>query len=714
MSAKHLSSQRRTTTTSNRKASRVSTLRLDSPPPAKKQKLRPLSLVSANALFAVIVMTDSLRGQLSQPPIFDIGTSQPELSRPLSQKSSDQQKPRPSSQPVSSLESEPADDNDADDQLWVDRYAPQNEGELAVHTRKVRDVRQWFLEAFDGGSSGKLRKYRRILVLTGPAGTGKTATVRVLAKELGFDIVEWKNSIDERFDGESYDDDGRVEYEGLSEKFRKFFTRATSCNSIFGPSSQAALSSQGSQKPMASSSQPIPTNRQIILLEDLPNILHSGTQEAFHSVLKGLVKDGEVIPASPVVIILSDAGLRGEDTEDPFSVSTWKGKGREAVDVRTVLPSSVLASSYVTQISFNPIAPTLLTSALQHLLTTHFSSHHGVQPSKDLLDLIVESSNGDIRSAVMALQFACVHPDANASDSSRKKNGRKGKRMLNSRAVLEAVTRREQTLALFHLIGKILYNKRKGDAPAPSTSAKDARRDRDNDAKLVDPPKLPPHLKQHERKASRVDVEALYADSPIDASLLSLYIHQNYTQYCERLEECHGIMDWLSWVDSSGGESWLQANPHRFHLVTLGTMHSLPTPVPRRSQKPYKPEFFEALSKEREADDALRDVHHWLRHHEGLGFGWTRQDIATDIGAVLRARDSADTLRMRPPSSHRLFSRLQFTRDASSSAEIADDQNIVQEDKMLFEENMPTAGAEAAQSDADRGGWLDSDDIEDF
>jgi broad-specificity NMP kinase len=30
-----------------------------------------------------------------------------------------------------------------------------------------------------------------ILVLTGPPGTGKTATMRVLAKELGFQLREW-------------------------------------------------------------------------------------------------------------------------------------------------------------------------------------------------------------------------------------------------------------------------------------------------------------------------------------------------------------------------------------------------------------------------------------------------------------------------------------------------------------------------------------------
>ena len=107
--------------------------------------------------------------------------------------------------------------------------------------------------------------------------------------------------------------------------------------------------------------------------------------------------------------------------------------------------------------SFNPIAATLMKRALQHLVTTHFASHPGPQPSKELLDIIVESSNGDIRSAVMALQFACVHADADPSNARAK--GKRGKKTIDSRLVLESVTRREQTLALFHLIGKILYNK---------------------------------------------------------------------------------------------------------------------------------------------------------------------------------------------------------------------------------------------------------------
>jgi cell cycle checkpoint protein len=72
-------------------------------------------------------------------------------------------------------------------------------------------------------------------------------------------------------------------------------------------------------------------------------------------------------------------------------------------------------------------------------------------PSKEVLDVIVESANGDIRSAIMALQFACIVE----LPGSKKKGRGKGTTM-----VMEAVTRREQSLQLFHLLGKVLYNKR--------------------------------------------------------------------------------------------------------------------------------------------------------------------------------------------------------------------------------------------------------------
>ena len=44
-----------------------------------------------------------------------------------------------------------------DDQLWVDKYAPQSLQDLAVHKRKVDDVRRWLVGAFDEKGRSKHR-----------------------------------------------------------------------------------------------------------------------------------------------------------------------------------------------------------------------------------------------------------------------------------------------------------------------------------------------------------------------------------------------------------------------------------------------------------------------------------------------------------------------------------------------------------------------------
>jgi cell cycle checkpoint protein len=55
--------------------------------------------------------------------------------------------------------------------------------------------------------------------------------------------------------------------------------------------------------------------------------------------------------------------------------------------------------------------------AIQGMVDRHFDTSVKLKPSKSLIDSIVESSGGDIRSALMALQFVTIAP------SSSKKGG---------------------------------------------------------------------------------------------------------------------------------------------------------------------------------------------------------------------------------------------------------------------------------------------------
>lgn len=100
---------------------------------------------------------------------------------------------------------------------------------------------------------------------------------------------------------------------------------------------------------MGPSQVPPASQRQLVLLEDLPNLLHIPTQQAFHSAIEGFVT-GSSYAASPIVIIVSDAGVRGETGDDASStVQAWRGK--EAMDLRTVIPPSLLHGPFMANIT---------------------------------------------------------------------------------------------------------------------------------------------------------------------------------------------------------------------------------------------------------------------------------------------------------------------------------------------------------------------------
>ncbi|KAJ7510273.1 Rad17 cell cycle checkpoint protein-domain-containing protein [Mycena galericulata] len=592
---------------------KATTIKFDAPPP-NSQRINPLTA------FANTPLTSSADGVRKAQP-------------GQSQKSKGKEKEKVKERPTSVL------GETVDDRLWVDIYEPTTEAELAVHVKKVQDVRRWLDEAFVGGPSGKLRKYRRILALTGPAGTAKTATIRVLARELDFEILEWRNAMGEAapshfgvLDASSF---RSTEDDTLFSKFEAFLARASTCLNIFTDMQALDSTAKPSSSSHSQSSSPSPTSSPV-----------------------------------PVVIIVSDAGMRGEASDERLANGSW-GKDRDGV------LDDLLHGPYVTQIG-RP-------SRLLCLLSFSSTKSGGSAPVKEMLDIIIETSNGDIRSAIMALQFSCV---VEMPGGKGRKKGSAG----------------EQSLHLFHLIGKVLYNKRKGDPPNPSATAKDIQKDKDLDAALKDPTEAAFLLGQpctEDESRERRRYELLYADSPIDSSLFSLYIHQNYSQFCNQVEECEGR------------EAWYQANPHRFHLLTMGTLHSLPMPVPRRNQKLFKPET---------QWDAVRDVRGWIfddatsRDGEGLSLGgWSRTEVVTELGGVLKARDAKYPARSQPPSSHRLFSSLQFVPGGESQGlrQLGEGDVSIDNVDVLDDEGGPPGGWSESAEDVG-GGWLENDDIEEF
>lgn len=152
------------------------------------------------------------------------------------------------------------------------------------------------------------------------------------------------------------------ERQALFSNFEAFISRASICRNVFVTSNDSesisdafprSQSSQASQSNASSQSTKRSPKRQIILLEELPNILHIATQAKFHAVLQSLVLSSPSQPPVPVVIIVSDAGARGEASDERLETGMGWSKDRNGVvDIRTVLSRDLLNGPYVTHIRY--------------------------------------------------------------------------------------------------------------------------------------------------------------------------------------------------------------------------------------------------------------------------------------------------------------------------------------------------------------------------
>ncbi|KAG8834412.1 Cell cycle checkpoint protein rad17 [Serendipita sp. 399] len=428
----------------------------------------------------------------------------------------------------------------------------------------------------------------------------------------------------------------------------------------------------------------------------------------FQDVITQHVETSEV----PLVIIISDAGSRGEHRDD----EGWQSRQTDAINARTVVPPSLMQSAYATRIEFNPIAPTLMRQGLKWLVDTHYGDVSSIKPTKEVIDLIVESSSGDIRSAIMSLQF--TSPAQTELDRRRKKK---------SSNIVALISRRENTLALFHLLGKVLYNKRAGDPISKSLSKKEQIRERELDESLPEPLPLPPHMVEFQRKSSKVNVEALYADSPVDTSLLSLYLHQNYYQFCEEIEQCDGVIDALSSIDSMA-EIWDsrgQVASEKFQIMTRASLLSLPSPVPRQNQKLYKPAFFDSLKQGNRGLDDVLSVQDWLA---SCGTVWNLNSIKLDLPILLahagkigripslnevhHAKCCVESLQQVPY--HASFSHLPWVRNSLVAAASLDEGEDLAEESLPEPHHKTTSPRIEEPMTTDTKFWLESDDIDEF
>ena len=351
-------------------------------------------------------------------------------------------------------------------EAWSVKYVPSKSIDLAVNVKKVGEIKAWLQQNTASKRPG-------ILLLTGPPGCGKTATVKVLAKELQASIQEWSNPTENVTYSQDYSADD-IPYVSQTNSFRNFMIRAGKYKLLGG----------GRHK--------------FILIEDLPPFAIRKTTD-FHDIIR------HVNRLFPLIFIHSETS------------------GKEDLK-KLIFSQDFLEDMRIQEINFNATAPTILTKTL---LTIAQAERSSVQ-DKTVLNSIATSSNGDIRAAINSLQIASITNGRNGITSavfqsnsslmsSSKSSAKKKSNQKSEKRSLAVIGGRDLNIDLFHAIGKVLYAKR--------TEEKESQ---------VLPQHL--ELQNSRHKLS-FDPEELMNNIPMSKDAFTAFLHHSYPDFFTNIKD---------------------------------------------------------------------------------------------------------------------------------------------------------------------------------
>lgn len=431
------------------------------------------------------------------------------------------------------------------------------------------------------------------MVLKGPSGAGKTATISALAEAMNLGISEWKNPADSNFNIEGY--------ASMSAQFEDFLGRIGKFSSL------AFTNTDSSENPVSTSIEsPNESSRKnIVLLEEFPNTLTS-TSTALKSFRSSILS--YLATNTPSVGTLPSKSNRLPDSLAPLVMIitetqlTQLSYSHDSLSAHRLLGPDILNHPGVNVIEFNPIAPTFLSKALDLVIQKEArQSGRRKIPGSSVLKKLSEV--GDVRSAISSLEFLCLRgedgDDWGGTVATKARRAPKASTVLTKmeKETLEMVTQREASLGLFHAVGKVVYNKRDQVHVTDPT---------------MEPPIQPPdHLLQHVRlKTSQVSVDELLNETGTDTQTFVATLHENYVLSCEGAsftDSLNGCIDALSDSDllcsgrrgrsgfsgigggfrgtsyqAAASES-LREDEVCFHVAVRGLLFALPHPVKRRT-----------------------------------------------------------------------------------------------------------------------------------
>ena len=408
----------------------------------------------------------------------------------------------------------------------------------------------------------------QIILLTGETGTGKSTTLRLLVNELHAELKEWVSPAADQFIAKGLVNAAdSLPFESQWSKFCDFLFRANRYSSLIAHASD------------------IQEQRKIILIEEFPQVF-SRNIDSFHSVLRRYRSHGRC----PLVFILGSSD--GGSLEN------------------LLFPKTLQAELCVELISFNAAAPTVLSKMLLKIVDQESANSSIRIPDTEVIEQIVASSHGDIRSAINALQFYC-QTSANdvcrlstvQSAQAKRKHDRKGSKVpkasvgKNKKPKVtddadSSICGRDSMLTLFHAVGKVLHCKR-DSVTSPNDDL------------------LPEHMSDLRRHLLLIDPEDIADRVHLTGEQFIAFLHQNVIDFHTNIDDVASTALYLSDCEmlTTNWATKPLLQPYAVSVASRGCLFNMPNGPTSVGWKPlHKPQTTDIRRKVNEQIISSQDL----------------------------------------------------------------------------------------------------------
>jgi DNA polymerase III delta prime subunit len=429
--------------------------------------------------------------------------------------------------------------------------------ELVVQKKKINEVYNWFHDHFISSSQQAYATKCPFVIIQGPAGCGKTTTLKCVAKELRIPIKEYSDTTDTTaISYEMNHDKDRIDEDrSLDRRKASRFEHFVFNNLRFNPLDTPADVTQTQQLARADSefddsdddqltqfAKPQPVVSGIIIHIESP-LLFARSQKIFVSSIAKMIKMiREISRSNPRRIAIVFETL--ESDKDVISLPT---KFKQTIGMQVL--------------KFNPIIRANMKKFIESLLR----KYQNVIIDKDTIDTLITDCDGDLQACINTIEiirnkshnYNNVYMGLNDENSIspsifqvNKKQRLNPERFKLNTGLMRDVTR---SLGFFHTLGKIFYQKRlypetrnhcytneihrNIDRPFPTENTTEYLVNRLDS----EPKKLLPWLHQHYYKfchESNIEKASLFLEHLSDIDTISMNSMQSSQFY-----EVHSAID---------------------------------------------------------------------------------------------------------------------------------------------------------------------------